>query len=391
MNLKRYRNDIISIGVTILLSAIIIIFSKSIGESGFLPDKYNKGTEYYEAQVTEVTKEELKADQYIEKVELGYQNVRIKMLEGPYKDKEYEIINNISRLYNFKVAKGTKVVACMYFNEGKLNDIAITSYKRSHVLITLMALFILITILVGGFKGVKSILALIFTLICVIFLMMPLMIRGVNPMLSAILIAIISISITMTLVSGINKKTLAAITGTFIGVIVAGIIAYGFGKWAHLSGITMEDSESIMYIAETTGLKVSGILFAGILVASLGAVMDVAMSISSSIFEIYDVNEKMTLKELFKSGMNIGRDIIGTMTNTLVLAFAGGSITTMILLYSANMWTTQLINLDILGTEVIQSLAGTIGIILTVPITAIISAYLCKTKIKDIKSQKVKA
>ena len=153
----------------------------------------------------------------------------------------------------------------------------------------------------------------------------------------------------------------------------------------------MEDSESIMYIAETTGLKVSGILFAGILVASLGAVMDVAMSISSSIFEIYDVNEKMTLKELFKSGMNIGRDIIGTMTNTLVLAFAGGSITTMILLYSANMWTTQLINLDILGTEVIQSLAGTIGIILTVPITAIISAYLCKTKIKDMKIKKVKA
>ena len=221
--------------------------------------------------------------------------------------------------------------------------------------------------------------------------MMPLMIKGVNPILSAILIAIISISITMTLVSGINKKTLAAITGTFIGVIVAGIIAYGFGNWAHLSGITMEDSESIMYIAETTGLKVSGILFAGILVASLGAVMDVAMSISSSIFEIYDVNKKMTLKELFKSGMNIGRDIIGTMTNTLVLAFAGGSITTMILLYSANMWTTQLINLDILGTEVIQSLAGTIGIILTVPITAIISAYLCKTKIKDMKIKKVKA
>lgn len=391
MNLKNYRNDIISIGVTILLSAIIIIFSKSIGESGFLPDKYNKGTEYYEAQVTEVAKEELKADQYIEKVELGYQNVKIKMLEGPYKGKEYDIINNISRLYNFKVAKGTKVVACMYFNEGKLNDIAITSYKRSHVLITLMAIFVIITILVGGFKGVKSILALIFTLVCVIFLMMPLMIKGVNPILSAILIAIISISITMTLVSGINKKTLAAITGTFIGVIVAGIIAYGFGNWAHLSGITMEDSESIMYIAETTGLKVNGILFAGILVASLGAVMDVAMSISSSIFEIYDVNEKMTLKELFKSGMNIGRDIIGTMTNTLVLAFAGGSITTMILLYSANMWTTQLINLDILGTEVIQSLAGTIGIILTVPITAIISAYLCKTKIKDMKIKKVKA
>ena len=190
--------------------------------------------------------------------------------------------------------------------------------------------------------------------------------------------AILSITVTLLLVSGINKKTVTAIFGTVSGVVIAGIIAYVFGKLSHLSGITMEDAESLMYIAEDTGLKITGLMFTGILVASLGAVMDVAMSISSSIFEMNIINQEVTFKELFKSAMNIGKDIIGTMTNTLILAFAGGSLSLLILIYSSSMPYNKLINLDVLGTEVIQGLAGSIGIVLAVPITALIGCYLCK-------------
>lgn len=107
--------------------------------------------------------------------------------------------------------------------------------------------------------------------------------------------------------------------------------------------------------------------------------MDVAMSISSSIFEINSINDKVTFKELFKSAMNIGKDIIGTMTNTLILAFAGGSLSVLILIYSSSMPYNKMINLDVLGTEVIQGLAGSIGIVLAVPITALIGCYLCKS------------
>lgn len=106
--------------------------------------------------------------------------------------------------------------------------------------------------------------------------------------------------------------------------------------------------------------------------------MDVAMSISSSIFEMNSINSKITFKDLFKSSMNIGKDIIGTMTNTLILAFAGGSLSVLILIYSSSMPYNKLINLDILGTEIVQGLAGSIGIILAVPITALIGCYLCK-------------
>lgn len=382
LNIKKHRNDIVSLSVIIVLGIVIILMSKFIFQSGQVKDRLNKDVEYYKAKVISINKEELQEDMYIEDLKLGIQDISIRILDGKYKGQEFDITNRISRLYNMKVEDGTRIIVAMYYNDNEVSDIAVYSYERSRILTTLIGIFVIVILLVGGFKGLKAIVSLVFTLVCVVFLMLPLMLRGISPIVAAIIIAIISIIITLLLVSGKNKKTYSAIIGTISGVIISGIIAFLFGNRAHLSGITMEYSESMMYISEVTGLKVSGIMFAGILVASLGAVMDVAMSISSSIFEIYSVNNKMNIKELIISGMNIGRDIIGTMSNTLILAFAGGSLNTLILLYTSNMVPNQMFNLDIVGTEIIQGLAGSIGIVLTVPITAIVSAYLCNIKVK---------
>jgi uncharacterized membrane protein len=382
VNINKYKKDIIVLSVTVILGILIILSSKFIFTNGFLLDKPSAGVEYYEGEVVNVIKENLQDDKYIEDIELGYQQVSVKILDGPYVENEYEITNNVSRLYNTVVKKGDKVIVAMYFMDNQLNDVAISSFKRTTSLYVMIILFLLVILLVGGFKGLKSIISLLFTMVCVIFLMVPLMLRGVSPIISAIIIAIISTTITLGLVSGANKKSLSAIIGTLIGVLIAGILAYIFGESTNLSGVNLSEVESIMYIAETTNLKIKGIMFAGILISALGAVMDVAMSISSSIFEISSIDKSMSIKALFKSGMNIGRDIIGTMSNTLILAFAGGAINVLILLYSSNMTANRLLNLDILGTELIQGLAGTIGIVLTVPATAIISAYLCKKKLR---------
>lgn len=382
IDINKYRTDIISMSVTIILSIIIIFSSGFIFQNGFLKDKMNKNVEYYKAEVTSIGKEKLKDDKYIDGIELGYQEINVKLLDGEYKDSEYKITNNISRLYNTKVKVGSKVIVAAYFTDGEISDMIVSSFKRSHIMGIITVLFFALILIIGGFKGLKSIVSLLFTIVCVVYLMLPLMLRGVSPITSSILIAVLSITATLVLVSGINKKSLCTILGTIIGVLSAGILAYLFGEYANLSGINMSDAESIMYIAETTGLKVHGIMFAGILISALGAVMDVAMSISASIFEINSLNEDMNIRNLFKSGMNIGRDIIGTMSNTLILAFAGGSLNTLILLYASSMSSNRLLNLDILGTELIQGLAGSIGIVLTVPITAAISAYLCKTKLK---------
>ena len=369
-------NFIPIIGVTIC-SIIIILLSKFIFTGGFLPDKYNKGMEYYKATVIEIVDEDLQEDKFLDDVQVGFQTLMVEIDEGKYKGQIYDVGNPVSRLYNIKVNEGSKIIVGCYDKDGE-NVVTIFSYDRSNIIYGIVALFVIVVILVGGIKGFKSLVALVFTLICCIYLMLPLMFRGVNPILAGVIMAILSITGTLLLVSGKNKKTLAAILGTVSGVIIAGVIAYIFGNLAKLSGMTMDDAESLMYIAEDTGLKIKGLMFTGILVASLGAVMDVAMSIASSIFEINSVNEKANVRELFKSGMNIGKDLIGTMTNTLILAFVGGSLSIVILIYSSDMPYNKFINLDVLGIEVIQGLAGSIGIVLAVPITAIIGSYLCK-------------
>ena len=377
---KEMKRNIFAIVSVLIISIAIIMVSKSIFPDGFIEDRYGKGAEFYNGVITEIIEEDLNKDPILDGVEIGYQKVVAKVTEGQYKDNTYEIKNNISRLYNYKVEEGTKVVLILYKQNNGNMIWDVYGYYRSSMIYVLAGIFIIVVIIIGGVKGIKSLVSLMFTLVTVIFLMLPLMFRGVEPMLAAVVSATLSIIVTLSLVSGINKKTVTAIIGTISGVVISGIIAYIFGELTHSSGMTMNDTESLIYIAEGTNLKVKGIMFAGILIASLGAVMDVAMSISSSLFEIYEVNKNIKQIDLFKSSMNIGKDIIGTMTNTLILAFAGGSITTLILIFAANMPYNKFINLEVLAIEIIQGLAGSIGIVLSVPITAVVGSYLCRKK-----------
>lgn len=377
---KEMKRNIFAIVSVLIISIAIIMVSKSIFPDGFIEDRYGKGAEFYNGVITEIIEEDLNKDPILDGVEIGYQKVVAKVTEGQYKDNTYEIKNNISRLYNYKVEEGTKVVLILYKQNNGNMIWDVYGYDRSSMIYVLAGIFIIVVIIIGGVKGIKSLVSLMFTLVTVIFLMLPLMFRGVEPMLAAVVSATLSIIVTLSLVSGINKKTVTAIIGTISGVVISGIIAYIFGELTHSSGMTMNDTESLIYIAEGTNLKVKGIMFAGILIASLGAVMDVAMSISSSLFEIYEVNKNIKQIDLFKSSMNIGKDIIGTMTNTLILAFAGGSITTLILIFAANMPYNKFINLEVLAIEIIQGLAGSIGIVLSVPITSAVGSYLCRKK-----------
>lgn len=136
----------------------------------------------------------------------------------------------------------------------------------------------------------------------------------------------------------------------------------------------MEETESLILITQATGMRLNGILFAGIMVAALGAVMDVAVSLGAALYEIQILNPKISGRELFQSGMNIGRDMIGTMTNTLILAFAGGSLSTLLVFISYGIQFNQLISSDFFAVEVVQGIAGSSAVILTVPITAMVCA-----------------
>ena len=181
MKSNEYRNDIIILAVTLILSVIIIFSSKFIFSGGFVSDKLNKNVEYYKAEITGVVKEKLQDDKYIEGIELGYQEVNLKVLDGKFKGKQYKITNNISRLYNTKVKEGSTVIVSAYLDEnGEVTDMSISSFKRSHIIMIMVGIFFVLILAVGGFKGLKSIVSLVFTMICIVYLMLPLMLRGIR-------------------------------------------------------------------------------------------------------------------------------------------------------------------------------------------------------------------
>lgn len=164
----------------------------------------------------------------------------------------------------------------------------------------------------------------------------------------------------------------------------AGDIYIGDQKVTHVTGYNVSDIENLIYVQEETGIQVGELLFAGILIAALGAVMNVSMSISSTLQELYDQNPTMTARQLFRSGMTVGRDMMGTMSNTLILAFVGGSINTIVMFYAYDYEYLQLINLFDMAIEIMQGISASMGVILTVPLVSFIGAWMIANRRRDI-------
>lgn len=163
-------------------------------------------------------------------------------------------------------------------------------------------------------------------------------------------------------------------------LIFAAVAAMAFGKAAGITGYNVSDIEALNYVGQNTKIKIGELLFAGIIISALGAVMDVGMSIASTIQEIYETDKTLSMKRLFVSGINVGRDMMGTMTNTLIFAYVGGAMTTLVINYAYDLSYRQLANSYVIGIEIMQGLSGSLGVVLTVPITALIASFLAVRK-----------
>jgi uncharacterized membrane protein len=182
--------------------------------------------------------------------------------------------------------------------------------------------------------------------------------------------------VCLILLDGINTKTIAAMIGTILGTLLAGGFSFIAGILAHITGFNTGEAEALLLIASNTKLTIRGLLVASILISSLGAVMDIAVSIASAIDELHKVKPKLKSKDLFNSGMNIGKDMMGTMANTLILAFTGSSLNLLLIIFSYGIPFYQLINTDLIAIEVLKAIGSSIGIILTVPIVAFVSSRI---------------
>ena len=263
---------------------------------------------------------------------------------------------------------------------GESKNVSVYSKDRIIQIAVFVGIFLLLICVIGGKNGVKSVVGLVFTFVAIFKIYMPLIYRGFSPFAAAVIITIITTIVTMYLISGATIKTFCAIAGTVLGVLLAGVSAWLFGVCADIDGYNVSNIETLSYVGQLTDIKIGGLLFSGILIASLGAVMDVAMSVSSAISEIHDKAPELSSVELFKSGMNVGRDMMGTMSNTLILAFVGSAVSELVINYAYNLPYRQIINSYNIGIEIMQGVSGSIGVILTVPAVAAITAFLCNRK-----------
>ena len=329
------------------------------------------GQTFEKAEVTEILQDNLDSNG----TRVGEQKVRVKMLTGARKGEELDITSSSGYLFGAACKVGMKVIV-MQSVAGETTIASVYSQDREWVIYIFALLYLLALCVIGGKQGIKGCLGLIFTFFCVIFVYLPLVYLRFSPFWAAVFICFLTTLVTMYLIGGPTKKTCAATLGTLAGVVLAGLSAWCFSKASGISGYNVSDIETLMTLWNTNRIQIGGLLFSGLLISCLGAVMDVAMSISSAIDEIYKQNTSLTRKELFKAGMRVGRDMMGTDSNTLILAFAGSSVSTLLLDYAYDLPYQQIINSNNIGIAIMQGLAGSFGIVLSVPLTVLICTGL---------------
>ena len=306
---------------------------------------------------------------------VGEQKVRVHMLTGVRKGEELDITSSSGYLFGAACKPGMKVIV-MQSVAGDSTVASVYTQDRESVIYIFALIYLLALCMIGGKQGIKGCLGLVFTFFCVIFVYLPLVYLKYSPFWTAVFVCFITTLVTMYLIGGPTRKTCVATLGTLAGVVLAGISAWCFSKASGISGYNVSDIETLMTLWNTNRIQVGGLLFSGLLISCLGAVMDVAMSISSAIDEIYKQNSSLTRTELFKAGLRVGRDMMGTDSNTLILAFAGSSVSTLLLDYAYDLPYQQIINSNNIGIAIMQGLAGSFGIVLSVPFTVLICTVL---------------
>lgn len=368
--------------IVLLIIAVTVLVTVLLQNFGFQSySRFASDTLHYErAVVVEVLSEDLEYDENLE-ITLGTQVLQVRMLNGEEEGNTLEVTNYLTQTHNVYAEEGTRLIINADRPEGDVEPYyTVYNYDRTVPMISCFIVLAAAVICIGGGKGVKSIAGLAYSLFLIVYMVLPAVFSGYSPILMSIICGVLSTAVTLLLLNGNSEKTWAAILSTVIGVICSLLFFLIMSLLVHIDGFSSSEAEGLVLISQETGLQIKDVLFAGVLISSLGAIMDTGMSIVSALYEVYTHNQGLTAKELFRSGIEMGKDMIGTMTNTLILAFTGSAFITLLVFLSYQVQPAQLFNSNYLTIEIAQGICGTFGIVLTVPASPAIAAVLLAKK-----------
>lgn len=364
----------------VILAAALVLFIVVRMAAVTFEQPQPRGDEYAEYEtgvVTDILSDSTEADTVADGGYRGEQLLLAQVRSGQYKGETMQVYNYVGPLYGQPLKVGQRAVLLISTYSDGSHTATVYEYDRAVGLAVIVGLFLLATVAVGGKVGAKSLVALAVTLVCLFWILIPLLMKGAPTLLTVFLVCAYITVVTMVILGGVCRKTVCAALGTVAGTALALLFGLLSQSLLRIDGLRLTDVEPLLQLRQTgTPLGLRGLLVAGVVISALGAVMDVAMSISSALTEVHTVAPDRDGRALFHSGMNIGRDMVGTMTNTLILAFLGSGLSFIIYLYSLGLDPRQLISSPYMATEVISGIASSIGVILAVPLTALITSVI---------------
>lgn len=310
---------------------------------------------------------------------------KAKVLNGNQKGEIVEAAQQINDIYagNHEEVKVKDKILLMEVDYFENADYLMTEFVRSDSIAIFCIIFMLFLLIFGHKKGINTIISLVFTCLAIFLVFIPAVLSGHNIYLWSTITCLFIIVMTLLLINNLSKKTLCAMMSCIVGVTITALLTVIMTKIMHLTGLVDEQSYYIQLMDTENPFDLKAIIFGGIIIGAVGAIMDVAVELSASLLEVYEKarDTDKTVKSLWSSGVNIGRDMMGTMSNTLVMAYIGNSLSTILLLLSYSGSLIELFNREMIIVELLQILVGSFGLLLTIPFTSLIcSIVYCKSK-----------
>ncbi|MDR1247419.1 MAG: YibE/F family protein [Clostridiales Family XIII bacterium] len=331
---------------------------------------------YYKAVVTETDDSLLALPDYGGEREFGLQIVNLRLTEGPFEGRNTVARNSVMPDSYVKPSVGDEMIVSVDVRDnGEIYTMLISHYRVPGLLFAI-AVFVLLLIVTCKGKGLRALFGLVFTLVTIFFFTIPRIYEGDSPVFCAIFTSMLTAGVSLLLLNGYTKKTLASVLATFAGFCAAGLIFGVFSALSNLSGYNAQQLGMLSYFAANSGMRLKYLLFAGVLIASIGAVMDVSMSVASAVYEVRTADASLGVNALFKSGMEVAKDAIGTMSNTLILAFTGGALANLMALMGYGIQFNRFINSNYIALEIGQGLSASAALIVTAPLTSLFAAVI---------------
>ena len=366
---------------TIVLSILFIYFGNQIASRDMTAFNSTDKMRVEKAKITEILEVVEQTESVGDETSVLIKDVLYKaeLLSGIDKGTVVSGVQNINSYFKVtpkEVAIGDKIIMYQMPSDQFSADWVYGEYMRTDGLIVLGVIFALLLLLFGRLKGLQTLLSMSFTVLAIFLVFIPAILSGYNVYLWTMIVCLFVTIMSLTIVSGVNMKTLAASIGCLFGIAFSAILVLITDHFLKLTGVVDEDSIYLLLMNPDHPIDLKSIFFGAIVIGCMGALLDVSMSISAALYEIKEKYAANTFSQIVSSGMTIGRDTIGTMANTLILAYIGSSLSIVLLLITYNPSMLDLLNREMVVIEIMQALIGSLGILLTVPLTSIASGLL---------------